>query len=177
MPLLNLIIPIIKQLTEKEKSLVNFCVKGLALADGKISTFEIAVIQILKSALNDKDDNFGSNNEDAECMSISRVVCFIASKGNMNQVNTKKAIEKGLSECKKSSIFLMQSSKFVPLSKVKPEDVLKSLETLSNSTFKKKEVCLNAFSETIKFDRKITTEEEELKYAIFEALGCPHPKI
>mgnify|MGYP007000238000 CR=1 len=75
LPLLNLIIPIIKQLSEKEKGLVNFCVKGLALADGKISTFEIAVIQILKSALNDKDDNFGSNNEDAECMSISRVVC------------------------------------------------------------------------------------------------------
>ena len=177
LPLLNLIIPIIKQLTEKEKSLVNFCVKGLALADGKISTFEIAVIQILKSALNDKDDNFGSNNEDAECMSISRVVCFIASKGNMNEVNTKKAIEKGLSECKNSPIFSKYSSKFVPLSEVKPEDVLKSLETLSKSTFKKKEVCLNAFSETIKFDKKITTEEEELQYAIFEALGCPHPKI
>ena len=177
LPLLNLIIPIIKQLTEKEKSLVNFCVKGLALADGKISTFEIAVIQILKSALNDKDDDFGSNNEDAECMSISRVVCFIASKGNMNQVNTKKAIEKGLSECKNSPIFSKHSSKFVPLSEVKPEDVLKSLETLSKSIFKKKEVCLNAFSETIKFDKKITTEEKELQYAIFEALGCPHPKI
>ena len=90
LPLLNLIIPNIKQLTEKEKSLVNFCVKGLALADGKISTFEIAVIQILKSALNDKDDNFGSNNEDSECRSISRVICFMASKGNMNEVNTKK---------------------------------------------------------------------------------------
>ena len=177
LPLLNLIIPNIKQLTEKEKGLVNFCVKGLALADGKISTFEIAVIQILKSALNDKDDNFGSNNEDAECMSISRVVCFIASKGNMNEVNTKKAIEKGLSECKNSPIFSKHSSKFVPLSEVKPEDVLKSLETLSKSTFKKKEVCLNAFSETIKFDKKITTEEKELQYAIFEALGCPHPKI
>ena len=93
LPLLNLIIPNIKQLTEKEKSLVNFCVKGLALADGKISTFEIAVIQILKSALNDKDDNFGSNNEDSECRSISRVICFMASKGNMNEVNTKKAID------------------------------------------------------------------------------------
>ena len=33
-----------------------------------------------------------------------------------------------------------------------PEEVLKSLEILSNSTFKKKEVCLNAFSETINFD-------------------------
>ena len=177
LPLLNLIIPIIKQLTEKEKSLVNFCVKGLALADGKISTFEIAVIQILKSALNDKDDDFGLNNEDAECMSISRVICFIARKGNMNEVNTKKAIEKGLSECKNSPIFSKHSSKFVPLSEVKPEDVLKSLETLSKSTFKKKEVCLNAFSETINFDKKITTEEKEIQYAIFEALGCPHPKI
>ena len=177
LPLLNLIIPNIKQLTEKEKSLVNFCVKGLALADGKISTFEIAVIQILKSALNDKDDNFGSNNEDSECRSISRVICFMASKGNMNEVNTKKAIEKGLSECKSSPIFSKHSSKFVPISQVTPEEVLKSLEILSNSTFKKKEVCLNAFSETINFDKKITTEEKELQYAIFEALGCPHPKI
>ena len=177
LPLLNLIIPNIKQLTEKEKSLVNFCVKGLALADGKISTFEIAVIQILKSALNDKDDNFGSNNEDSECRSISRVICFMASKGNMNEVNTKKAIEKGLSECKSSPIFSKHSSKFAPISQVTPEEVLKSLEILSNSTFKKKEVCLNAFSETINFDKKITTEEKELQYAIFEALGCPHPKI
>ena len=177
LPLLNLIIPSIKQLTEKEKSLVNFCIKGLALADGKISTFEIAVIQILKSALNDKDDNFGSNNEDAECLSISRVVCFIASKGKMSEVNTKKAIEKGLSVCKSSPIFSKHSSKFVPLSEVIPEEVLKSLEILSNSTFKKKEVCLNAFSETINFDKKITTEEKELQYAIFEALGCPHAKI
>ena len=95
----------------------------------------------------------------------------------MNEVNTKKAIEKGLSECKNSSIFLKHSSKFLPLNEVKPEDVLKSLETLSNSTFKKKEVCLNAFSETITFDKKITTEEKELQYAIFEALGCPLPKI
>ena len=177
LPLLNLIIPNIKQLTEKEKSLVNFCVKGLALADGKISTFEIAVIQILKSALNDKDDNFGSNNEDSECRSISRVICFMASKGNMNEVNTKKAIEKGLSECKSSPIFSKHSSKFAPINQVTPEEVLKSLEILSNSTFKKKEVCLNAFSETINFDKKITTEEKELQYAIFEALGCPHPKI
>ena len=177
LPLLNLIIPSIKQLSEKEKSLVNLCVKGLALADGKISTFEIAVIQILKSALNDKDDNFRSNNEAAECLSISRVVCFIASKSNMSEVNTKKAIEKGLSECKRSPIFSKYSSKLVPISVVKPEEVLKSLEILSNATFKKKEVCLNAFSETIKFDKKITTEEKELQYAIFEALGCPHPKI
>ena len=177
LPLLNLIIPNIKQLTEKEKGLVNFCVKGLALADGKISTFEIAAIQILKSALNDKDDNFGSNNEDSECRSISRVICFIASKGNMNEVNTKKAIEKGLIECKNSPIFSKHSSKFVRIDHVKPEDVLKSLETLSNSTFKKKEVCLNAFSQTINFDKKITIEEKEIQYAIFEALGCPHPKI
>ena len=177
LPLLNLIIPKIKQLSEKEKSLVNFCVKGLALADGKISTFEIAVIQILKSALNDKDDNFGLNNEEAECRSISRVICFIASKGNMNEVNTKKAIEKGLSECKGSTLFSRYSNKLVPLGEVTPEDVLRSLETLSNSTFKKKEVCLNAFSETINFDKNITTEEKELQYAIFEALGCPHPKM
>ena len=177
LPLLNLIIPKIKQLSEKEKSLVNFCVKGLALADGKISTFEIAVIQILKSALNDKDDNFGLNNEEAECRSISRVICFIASKGNMNEVNTKKAIEKGLSECKGSSLFSRYSNKLVPLGEVTPEDVLRSLEILSNSTFKKKEVCLNAFSETINFDKNITTEEKELQYAIFEALGCPHPKM
>ncbi len=177
LPLLNLIIPSIKQLTEKEKSLVKFCVKGLALADGKISTLEIAAIQILKSALNDKDDNFGSNNEDVECLSISRVVCFIASKGKMSEVNTKKAIEKGLNVCKRSPFFSKHSSKLTPLSEVTPEDVLKSLETLSNSIFKKKEVCLNAFSETINFDKKITTEEKELQYAIFEALGCPHPKI
>ena len=177
LPLLNLIIPKIKQLSEKEKSLVNFCVKGLALADGKISTFEIAVIQILKSALNDKDDNFGLNNEEAECRSISRVICFIASKGNMNEVNTKKAIEKGLSECKGSTLFSRYSNKLVPLGEVTPEDVLRSLEILSNSTFKKKEVCLNAFSETINFDKNITTEEKELQYAIFEALGCPHPKM
>ena len=177
LPLLNLIIPKIKQLSEKEKSLVNFCVKGLALADGKISTFEIAVIQILKSALNDKDDNFGLNNEEAECRSISRVICFIASKGNMNEVNTKKAIEKGLSECKGSTLFSRYSNKLVPLGEVTPEDVLRSLETLSNSTFKKKEVCLNAFSETINFDKNMTTEEKELQYAIFEALGCPHPKM
>ena len=118
LPLLNLIIPKIKQLSEKEKILINFCVKGLALADGKISTFEIAVIQILKSALNDKDDNFGSNNEDSECRSISRVICFMASKGNMNEVNTKKAIEKGLSECKSSPIFSKHSSKIAPISQV-----------------------------------------------------------
>ena len=147
------------------------------MADGKISTFEIAVIQILKSALNDKDDNFGSNNENAECMSISRVVSFIASKGNMSEVNIKKAIENGLSECKSSPIFTKHSSKFVPISEVTPEEVLKSLEILSNSTFKKKEVCLSAFSETINFDKKKTTEEKELQYAIFEALGCPHPKV
>ena len=177
LPLLNLIIPNIKQLSEEEKSLINFCVKGLALADGKISTFEIAVIQILKSALNDKDDNFGSINENTECMSISRVVSFIASKGNMSKVNIKKAIEKGLSECKNSPIFTKHSSKLVPISEVTPEEVLKSLEILSNSTFKKKEVCLSAFSETINFDKKKTTEEKELQYAIFEALGCPHPKV
>ena len=177
LPLLNLIIPNIKQLSEKEKNLVSSCVKGLALADRKISTFEIAVIQILKSALNDKDDNLGSNNEVIECMSISRVVSFIASKGNMSKDNVKKAIEKGLSECKSSPIFKNHSSKLLPISEVTPEEVLKSLEILSNSTFKKKEVCLSAFSETINFDKKKTTEEKELQYAIFEALGCPHPKV
>ena len=31
--------------------------------------------------------------------------------------------------------------------------------------------------ETINFDKKVTTQEKELQVAIFEALGCPHPKV
>ena len=102
---------------------------------------------------------------------------FYSEHGRYEWSEYKKAIEKGLSECKKSPVFTKHSSKLIPISEVRPEEVLKSLEILSNSTFKKKEVCLNAFSETINFDKKKTTEEKELQCAIFEALGCPHPKV
>ena len=177
LPLLNLIIPYIKQLSENEREKVSYCARGLSLADGTITTFEIAILQILKSALNDKDENFGSNNIENECRSFCVVISFIASKGKMSKTETKKAVEKGLSVCRKSPLFSKVSNKLIPYDEVKPEDVLKSLNTLSNSSFKKKEVFLNAFSETINFDKKVTTQEKELQVAIFEALGCPHPKV
>ena len=177
LPLLNLIIPYIKQLSENEREKVSYCARGLSLADGTITTFEIAILQILKSALNDKDENFGSNNIENECRSFCVVISFIASKGKMSKTETQKAVEKGLKVCRKSSLFSKVSNKLIPYDEVKPEDVLKSLNTLSNSSFKKKELFLNAFSETINFDKKITTQEKELQVAIFEALGCPHPKV
>ena len=95
----------------------------------------------------------------------------------MSKIETEKAVEKGLSVCKDSPIFSNVSDKLIRYNEVKPEDVLKALNTLSNSSFKKKEVFLNAFSETINFDKKVTTQEKELQVAIFEALGCPHPKV
>ena len=177
LPLLNLIIPYIKQLSENEREKVSYCARGLSLADGTITTFEIAILQILKSALNDKDENFGSNDIENECRSLCVVISFIASKGKMSKTETKKAVEKGLGVCRKSPIFSKISNKLIPYEEVKPEDVLRSLNTLSNSSFKKKEVFLNAFSETINFDKKVTTQEKELQVAIFEALGCPHPKV
>ena len=177
LPLLNLIIPYIKQLSENEREKVMFCARGLSLADGTITTFEIAILQILKSALNDKDENFGSNNIENECRSFCTVISFIASKGKMSKIETEKAVEKGLSVCKDSPIFSNVSDKLIRYNEVKPEDVLKALNTLSNSSFKKKEVFLNAFSETINFDKKVTTQEKELQIAIFESLGCPHPKV
>jgi hypothetical protein len=177
LPLLNLIIPYIKQLSENERERVSYCARGLSLADGTITTFEIAILQILKSALNDKDENFGSNDIENECRSLCVVISFIASKGKMSKTETKKAVEKGLGICRKSPIFSKISNKLIPYEEVKPEDVLGSLNTLSNSSFKKKEVFLNAFSETINFDKKVTTQEKELQVAIFEALGCPHPKV
>ena len=177
LPLLNLIIPYIKQLSENEREKVSYCARGLSLADGTITTFEIAILQILKSALNDKDENFGSNDIENECRSFCVVISFIASKGKMSKTETKKAVEKGLGVCRKSPIFSKISSKLIPYEEMKPEDVLRSLNTLSNSSFKKKEVFLNAFSETINFDKKVTTQEKELQVAIFEALGCPHPKV
>ena len=177
LPLLNLIIPYIKQLSENEREKVIYCARGLSLSDGTITTFEIAILQILKSALDDKDENFGSNNIENECRSFCAVISFIASKGKMSKIETKKAVEKGLSVCRDSLIFSKVSNKLIPYDDVKPEDVLKSLNTLSNSSFKKKEVFLNAFSETINFDKKVTTQEKELQVAIFESLGCPHPKV
>ena len=177
LPLLNLIIPYIKQLSENEREKVSYCARGLSLADGTITTFEIAILQILKSALNDKDENFGSNDIENECRSLCVVISFIASKGKMSKTETKKAVEKGLGVCRKSPTFSKVSNKLIPCEEVKPEDVLKSLDTLSKSSFKKKEVFLNAFSETINFDKKVTTQEKELQVAIFEALGCPHPKV
>ena len=177
LPLLNLIIPYIKQLSENERERVSYCARGLSLADGTITTFEIAILQILKSALNDKDENFGSNDIENECRSLCVVISFIASKGKMSKTETKKAVEKGLGVCRKSPIFSKIYNKLIPHEEVKPEDVLRSLNTLSNSSFKKKEVFLNAFSETINFDKKVTTQEKELQIAIFESLGCPHPKV
>jgi Zn-dependent protease with chaperone function len=177
LPLLNLIIPSIKQFSENDREKISYCAKGLSLADGTITTFEIAILQILKSALNDKDENFGSNNIENECSSLCAVISFIASNGKMSKTETKKAVEKGLGVCRQSPIFSNVITKLIPYEVVKPEDVLKSLDTLSNSSYKKKEVFLNAFSETINFDKKVTTQEKELQVAIFEALGCPHPKV
>ena len=177
LPLLNLIIPYTRQLSENDRDKVCHVARELSLADGTISTFEIAILQILKSALNDKDENFRSNDIENECRSFCTVISFIATKGKMSAIDSKKAVEKGLGVCRKSSIFSKISNKLIPYIEVKPEDVLKSLEILSNSAYMKKEVFLNAFSETINFDNRVTSQEKELQVAIFEAIGCPHPKV
>ena len=47
LPLLNLIIPYIKQLSENEREKVSYCARGLSLADGTITTFEIAILRVI----------------------------------------------------------------------------------------------------------------------------------
>ena len=175
LPLINLSVPAIRKMSSVEKNKTLACLRGLALADSTLSTFEIAVLKIVKSAMkvSEKTENFHS--EATEMKSCIEIINFMVDAAAMKEEDGNTAREQAFVELTSTKLFRRRFNKNIVVKDISTHEAMKAIDVLSAVSFKKKEVILKAIGGVITFDKKLNLEETELQMALYAAFGCPHP--
>lgn len=174
--IIDLTIPALRQLSLKESQRVCKCVKGLALAKGKVSVKDFVINLILWHRLQpvlEPDINipikFNSIEEIwSDCL---LVLSALAQIGENNPDSAAYAFSSGLFRLPGAA---QQEKPKAPI-KCNFSDLKKSIENLRQATPKLKQTIVDACSHTVLIDNKITDQEKDLLRAIAMTLDCPIP--
>lgn len=174
--LIDLTIPVLKQLSPKECQRVCKCVKGLALAKEKVSVRDFAINLILWHRLQpilEPDYKITIKfNSIAEIWSdCLLVLSAIAQIGENNPESAAYAFSSGIFRLPGAA---QQEKPKAPL-KCNFSQLKKSLENLRQATPKLKQAIVDACAHIVLIDNKITDKEQDLLRAIAMTLDCPMP--
>ena len=174
LPLLDLAIPTLRELHSKEKASFLALVKRLVYADNRISLFEfmlhfvlerhIGEADLIKREKSIKESQFRHH---AQILLSAAVV--VSSKTSEEHQITYLAGAKEIPE--------LIDTELSPMNDNILQTIDKSLHTLQDIEWKKKEALLRALQRVMLFDEKVTVSEAELFRAIADALHCPVPPI
>ncbi|MEL7246150.1 MAG: M48 family metallopeptidase [Cyanobacteria bacterium J06573_2] len=176
LPLIDLTIPALKQLSPKECQRVCKCVKGLALAKGQASVRDFAINLILWHRLQpilEPDYKITIKlNSIAEIWSdCLLVLSAIVQIGENNPDSAAYAFSSGVFQLSGAA---QQEKPKAPL-KCSFSQLKKSIENLRQATPKLKQTVVEACAYTVLINNKITDQEQDLLRAIAMTLDCPIP--
>ena len=177
LPLVNLATPAFNELSADTKQKSLLCLEKICRADGKITPFEIAVIQIMKTSTTPQNKLRKTKSDRDVLNSILNLFSFIIQTSKMSLHDSKQAMDQALDLIDQSKNFPLQFTPKDDLHEVSAEMALEALNTLSGLRFKEREVVLNSVLKLVAFDGQVSSEETEIQIAIFEALGCPYPQM
>ena len=176
LPLVDLTIPALRQLSAKECLSTCKCVQGLTMAKGKLSLRDFVLRLILWHRLQlifEPDSNitvkFHSIEEIwSDCL---LVLSALAQTGETNADAAAYAFSSGIFRLPGAT---QQEKPKKPL-KCNFSDVKKSIGNLRQATPKLKQAVVDACAHTVLIDNKVTAQEGDLLRAIAMTLDCPIP--
>jgi len=179
LPMLDLLLPALKQLSEKQYKAFRDSVRELALADNETSLFEYLLHHALKRhveasirpASDKKSGGLYIANQIFE-QEAMQLLAFVAFHGADQDSARDSAFTRGLQALGVSGIKGLSSFDVADLSTLD-----KSLKQLESVSPERKEKLLQATLEVINADGTVTIGEMELLRLISDALDCPIPPV
>jgi len=174
LPLIDLALPALKQLSEQEIESFLVTTNALIKSDRKVSLFEFVLLTIFKKHLNKKSGkadkvkiySFKSVTEE-----LKLLLSLMGHASRQSQEKKQAAYEKGLLS------FGVQADSILPVEQCKPKNITRVLNKLSQLSPLLKKSVIDACSDTVLDDGIIMPVEAELLRAISETLDCPMPPL
>jgi len=172
--LIDLALPVLKQLDEQESASFLVTTEALIKSDKKVSLFEFVLLTILKkhldkkSARADKVKIFSFKSVAEELKLLLSLMCH-ASRQPQQRKQT--VYEKGMLS------FGVQSTSILSIDQCKPGNISRVLNKLSQLSPLLKKSVIDACADAVLDDGIIMPVEAELLRAVSEMLDCPMPPL
>lgn len=171
LPLIELCLPVLKQLSKQQHQLFLECLNALIRADNKVSLMEWAIYRIVmhnnyQTVTTQRDRTL--NQLQNEC---SILLSILAHTGAKNLQQATNAFTRAQQELTFSSMTLL------PQTNSKLSDLDNALDKLNQLKPLQKPQLLKAMSQCVLQDSQVTIAEAELFRAIADSLDCPVPPL
>jgi len=175
LPLVDLAVPALKQMSQGQYVRFREMVEGLVGADDDIDAFEHCLCLVLFSYL---DVHFGLKKPaairyrsiGAVVQPASVVLSLLAYRGHANETDARRAFQAAFLDLQREAALLPREQ-----CTLKAFDA--ALAELNQAAFPVKRRIIAALTVCIAADGRVTLEESELLRAVAAALGCPLPPI
>ncbi|RAU18038.1 hypothetical protein DN062_09620 [Nitrincola tibetensis] len=170
LPLVEISLPALKQLSDEQYETFKTCLELLIAADNRTSLFEWSIKTIVTRHIRGVPRSAKRYLPTETRAEISRLVCLIANVGHKNDEDAEAAFHQAM----QSLNFPMR---YQPDARPKIKQLESDLEKLSHLRPLDKPAILRALVICASHDDVITTAEAELLRAIAECLDCPLPPL
>jgi Zn-dependent protease with chaperone function len=177
LPLIEMALPALHNLSENQYRLFKETIQQLVVADRKVTLFEYAIQRIVVEHL---DRQFGAKRAGAAYYSMrpllpacAGLLSTLAHAGNRDDGQAQRAFAAGLGPLGSEAA----GTAMLPRTSCGPAAMDQALDRLSAASSQIKKRVLQACAACASADRKITVEEGELLRVIGHSLGCPIPPL
>ncbi len=170
LPLLELCLPALKQLSAEQQNRFLQCINALINADKKISLMEWALYRIVlhnNYQVPPRERNHSLQHQQTEC---ALLLSILAHAGATNLADVQSAFARAQAELK----FTIE---LLPREQIQLADLDKALDKLNRVKPLQKPQLLKAMSQCVLQDNRVTIAEAELFRAIADSLDCPVPPL
>lgn len=174
LPLFDLLLPALKQMSKKEKEVFFEITEALIKCDKRYSLFEFVLLSLLQQHL---------SSTAAESKKI-KYYSFKPLSEDLQLIFSVMAQSSGASAAERESVyqkvvksFFIQNNHLLEMKYISVSKIQKSLQKLSLLSPMLKRNVLEACADIAMGDGKIKTAEAELLRAVSESLGCPMPPL
>jgi Zn-dependent protease with chaperone function len=172
LPLLDLALPALRELSLEDRKHFLASVDVLIRADGRVCVSEFAICRILKSALNTGEKPRAALHQERLQQEINTILAVLAHAGNADREVAAAAFQHGAACAPTDGPWIFPERKTVRL------DVMDAtLENLAQTAPRFREKLLAACVAVAEHDGKITQAEAELLRALAQSLNCPAPPV
>ncbi len=175
LPLLDISLPALRQLSPEQYDHFKGVVGELIAADENLSLFEFCLEKILFRHL---DEHFEKKTARVAQLHAFQAVAdevslILSALAHAGEKDTTKAFSNGISRLR----MIQAHARLVPENECTPEAIGKALDRLAQTSPPMKKRFLQGASFCVASDGKLAVEEGELLRAIADELGCPMPPI
>lgn len=175
LPIIDLAIPALRQLSSPQYDNFIACIKGLIEADNKISLFEFSVYTIIKHRLDTEFKNTGKRTVHLKAPQLQAdlvlILSLLAYSGDTGLEKTRKAFEAGRDSLDK----IIEKTQILPLEKICFSSLGSAMERISSAEPKLRKTALEACTHCVLFDKIVSKGEAELLRAVAYSFDLPLP--